>query len=276
MSLEYVLHNWCRNLNWIIIASLWTFRPLSFSHYFSCPLYPTPHDISLKTKYARPPLHYHAQHACITHTSANSDGCRQTINAISGYDWHMVLMNPLGSVSLCLLLRSWLTAVPSLSPSHTHTPWEQWLSPTSCCSPMSCGAVIPRVWDWCQIHSQMSVCVCVLEDPVQLCITVTTQCFSIQKKILLLYLFFISVVFSCQKRCRTHLWLQQHVGKKVSGKNAKSSVGLKPKLLKLIIFSSSGVLNSVQYLRGCLQSIWKGGSSVQLSIQRSLPLTVIV
>lgn len=28
------LHNWCGNLNWIIIASWWTFRPLSLSHYF--------------------------------------------------------------------------------------------------------------------------------------------------------------------------------------------------------------------------------------------------
>ncbi len=112
------LHNWCGNLNWIIIASRWTFRPLSLPHYFTHPLYPAHNDASLKTKHVSFTVISSHSH---TRTNTRSHGRRQTINVISGCDWHMALMNPLGSVSLCLPLCSWLTAVPPLSYTHAHT-----------------------------------------------------------------------------------------------------------------------------------------------------------
>lgn len=176
------LHNWCRNLNWIIIASLWMFRPLSLPHYFSCPLYPTPHDISLRTKYA--PFTIIFSHTSITHMRTHSDGCRQTINVISGCDWHMVLMNPLGSVSLCLPLCLWLTAVPpSLPPllplffpyslslqthmhRHTHTPRALAVSDITLLSSVVRGWHALRlmlmsnsVWRYCEcVHLCVRVC----------------------------------------------------------------------------------------------------------------------
>lgn len=152
------LHNWCGNLNWIIIASLWTFRPLVLSLFFLSFVSHSPWYFSQDQIY---PLNYHfLTHTSYTHTYMHSDGCRQTINVISGYEWHMVLMNPLGSVSLCLPLCLWLTAVPPLSFTHTH--WKHWLSPTSCCSPVSCGADI--LWHTLCLmpmsNSLSSDCVC--------------------------------------------------------------------------------------------------------------------
>lgn len=82
-------------------------------------------------------------------------GGRQTINAISGCDWHMALMNSLGSISLRSPRRpDWQLYLLPVSLSLSHTP-----SQTSRCSPVSCCADIVCVWCWCQTRSQMICCV---------------------------------------------------------------------------------------------------------------------
>lgn len=112
------LHNWCRNLNWIIIASWRTCGP---SHYV--PPCTTPRDAALKSSPYR--LHDNVFLCVHEHTRAwayartRSDGRRQTINVLPGCDWRSALVNPLGGVGLCFGLTG--VFLHCLCLLHTHT-----------------------------------------------------------------------------------------------------------------------------------------------------------
>lgn len=95
------LHNWCRNLNWIIIASWWTCS--SQSHYI--PPRTTPHDTALKSKFSL--LHYNICLCVYEHGHAHAQMgadrqsmCSQGVTDVacwwthrleygSAFDWHL-------------------------------------------------------------------------------------------------------------------------------------------------------------------------------------------
>lgn len=146
------LHNWCRNLNWIIIASLWRFHPLSLS-YFS---------VSFVSQslwcFSQDQICLLHSNTCNTHTQLHMLRWVPADNQCDLGVWLTHGTDELTGLHIAFLASVlWLTAVPSLCLLFSHTPtlWERRPSQTSRCSPVSCSADTVCVWCWCQTRSQM-------------------------------------------------------------------------------------------------------------------------
>lgn len=156
------LHNWCGNLNWIIIASLWIFRPLSLIIFLTLCI-PLSSVILSRPNMAPSLKHMRCTgaHTCThTHTHTQMGADRQSMwsqGVTDTWHWwtHWVAYR---FACLCAVIDS-CTSFLTFSRTHARTPSELRLSQASCCSPVSCRDDILCVWCWCQTHYQMIVCV---------------------------------------------------------------------------------------------------------------------
>lgn len=154
------LHNWCRNLNWIIIASSRTFHLRSLSLITFLVLCIPLHTIFSQDQICRLRYHFLTHMRC---TRAQMGTDRQSMWS-QGVTDTWILMNPLGSVSLCLPLHLIDSCTSSLPPSHTYTLAHDALGAPTVSDIMLLSSVVRRSHSLCLMlmsNSLSSDCVCV-------------------------------------------------------------------------------------------------------------------
>lgn len=119
------LHNWCGNLNWIIIASLWIFRPLSLIIFLTLCI-PLPSVILSRSNMAPSLKHMRYTH---THTHTQMGADRQSMwsqGVTDTWHWwtHWVVYR---SACLCAVIDS-CTSFLTFSRTHVHTLWAPTVS----------------------------------------------------------------------------------------------------------------------------------------------------